>query len=82
LYGVYVAGVFCGESMFHAVDNAGKVALVTLVQFLSEHGLMWMDIQMVTPLMEAFGGKYISRGDFLRRIEYSKPMAKPIQFKT
>ncbi|MGZ3722845.1 MAG: leucyl/phenylalanyl-tRNA--protein transferase [Bdellovibrionales bacterium] len=81
LYGVYVAGVFCGESMFFLKPNASKVALVTLVEFLKAHGLMWMDIQMVTPAMQAFGGKYISRGDFLQRVEYSKPGAQAIQFK-
>jgi leucyl/phenylalanyl-tRNA--protein transferase len=81
LYGVYVAGVFCGESMFHVQDNASKVALVTLVEFLRARGLLWMDIQMVTPALEAFGGKYISRGDFLQRLEYSKPGAQAISFK-
>ena len=81
LYGVYVAGVFCGESMFFAKDNASKVALITLIEFLRARGLMWMDIQMVTPAMQAFGGKYISREDFLKRIELSKPLAKYIEFK-
>lgn len=81
LYGVYVAGVFCGESMFFVKANASKVALVTLVEYLRAQGLMWMDIQMVTPAMAAFGGKYIPREDFLQRIEYSKPMAHPIQFR-
>lgn len=80
LYGVYVAGVFCGESMFYLRPNASKVALVKLIEFLRAHGLLWMDIQMVTPAMAAFGGKYISRGDFLQRLEYSKPTAKPIRF--
>lgn len=80
LYGVYVAGVFSGESMFYLKPNASKVGLVTLVEFLRAHGLMWMDIQMVTPVLSAFGGKYIPRQDFLQRLEYSKPLAKPIQF--
>jgi leucyl/phenylalanyl-tRNA--protein transferase len=80
LYGVYVAGVFCGESMFFVKPNASKFALVTLVEFLRAQNLMWMDIQMVTPAMAAFGGKYIPREDFLQRIEYSKPTAHPIAF--
>lgn len=81
LYGVYVGGVFCGESMFFLEPNASKAALVKLVEFLKEHGLLWMDIQMVTPALEHFGGKYISREDFLLRLELSKSMARAIQFK-
>ena len=80
-YAFYVAGVFCGESMFFVKPNASKVALVSVVEFLRAHGLLWMDIQMVTPAMAAFGGKYISRDDFLLRIELSKPVAKAIQFR-
>ncbi|MGB3763651.1 MAG: leucyl/phenylalanyl-tRNA--protein transferase [Ornithinimicrobium sp.] len=34
LYGVAVGGLFAGESMFHRVDNASKVALVALVDHL------------------------------------------------
>ena len=80
LYGVYVAGVFCGESMFFVRDNASKVALLTLIEFLRGHGLMWIDTQMVTPALESFGGKYISRGDFLQRLELSKQVAVPLKW--
>lgn len=34
LYGVAVGGLFAGESMFHRVDDASKVALVALVDHL------------------------------------------------
>lgn len=81
LYGVYVAGVFCGESMFFREDNASKCALVRMVDFLQEQGLQWMDIQMVTPLLENFGGKYISRDEFLNRLEQCKKTAQAIEFK-
>ena len=69
LYGVWVGGVFMGESMFYKVDNASKACLVALVEFLQEQGHKWMDIQMVTPLLEQMGGKYISRDLFLRRLK-------------
>lgn len=81
LYGVYVAGVFCGESMFFKKTGASKFALVKMVEFLKSRGIEWMDIQMVTPLMEQFGGKYISRNEFLRRLERAKVSAQPIEFK-
>lgn len=80
LYGVYVGGLFCGESMFFRETNASKAALVKLVEFLKAQGLNWMDIQMVTPVLEAFGGRYISRRQFLTRLEKAKSMAQPIRF--
>lgn len=67
IYGVLIDGLFSGESMFHRRTNASKLALCHLVEYLRSQGYRWMDIQMVTPLLEAFGGKYISREEFLRR---------------
>lgn len=81
LYGVYVGGLFCGESMFHRRTNASKCALVKLVEFLKGQGLDFMDIQMVTPLLSMFGGKYISRQDFLRRLRELRKVARPLEFK-
>lgn len=81
IYGVYVAGSFSGESMFFQKGGASKLALLSLVDFLKSSGLKWMDIQMVTPLCEQLGGKYISRRDFLLRLEASRAKAKPLEFK-
>lgn len=72
LYGVYVRGVFSGESMFHLEPNASKISLITLIEKLREHGLDWIDIQMVTPVTGHLGGKYIPRRDFLTRIKQSQ----------
>jgi leucyl/phenylalanyl-tRNA--protein transferase len=80
LYGVFVAGVFCGESMFFRIPNASKLALVHLVDFLRGAGLTWMDIQMVTPVLESFGGKYISREEYLGRLESAKAAPAVIGF--
>ena len=79
LYGVYVAGVFSGESMFHWEDNASKICLVELIAALKANGIEWMDIQMVTPVLEGMGGKYISRKDYLARVEKAKRTAKPVR---
>jgi leucyl/phenylalanyl-tRNA--protein transferase len=68
LYGVYVKGVFSGESMFHLVPNASKLCLVEIALKLKSMGLKWMDIQMLTPVTQALGGHYISRRDFLLRL--------------
>ncbi len=80
LYGVYVAGVFSGESMFYLVPNASKAAVVHLVGFLKAQGLRWMDIQMVTPVLQQFGGSYVTRDAYLQRVELAKLNAKPLKF--
>ena len=69
LYGVCIGEVISGESMFHKKDNASKVALVYLIQKLKEKNIKFIDTQMVTPVIESFGGKSIERTEFMRRIE-------------
>ena len=56
LYGVAVGGVFSGESMFHSVPDASKLALLHLIDHLQGRRLGWMDIQMLTPPHESAGG--------------------------
>ena len=68
LYGVDACGSFSGESMFTLRSNASKLALLFLIDHLKDRGLDWMDIQMVTPHLEALGGKAVSRSDFLERL--------------
>lgn len=67
LYGVFVGGLFSGESMFHVETDASKYALVHMVQDLKSEGQTWVDTQMVTSVTESFGAKYISRAEFLLR---------------
>jgi len=80
IYGVYVLGVFSGESLFHLRPNMGKVALIRLVEFLRAQGLQWMDIQMVTPALQALGGKWISAEEFSARLRVAQARAVPIRF--
>lgn len=65
LYGVALGGVFCGESMFHTVSNASKVAFVSLVEKLKELNFDFIDAQMHTEHLEKFGAKNIPRTNFL-----------------
>ncbi|MGZ3744059.1 MAG: leucyl/phenylalanyl-tRNA--protein transferase [Pseudobdellovibrionaceae bacterium] len=69
IYGVFVKGVFSGESMFYKIPNASKLAFFHLVQILKSWGLEWMDIQMVTSVTKSFGGKYLEREDFLEKLK-------------
>lgn len=68
LYGVDAGGFFGGESMFHRVDNASKLAIWFLVQHLAARGQQWLDIQQLTPHMQRLGAREVSRGTFLSQL--------------
>ena len=68
IYGVYVGNYFSAESMFGLHSNVSKRCLLKLVEALSDKGLVWMDIQMVTPVTQSLGAKWISRDLFLKWI--------------
>jgi leucyl/phenylalanyl-tRNA--protein transferase len=69
LYGVCIGELVSGESMFHTVDNASKLAMFSLVEKLKSKKIRWLDTQMVTPVIESFGGKEISRDEFTKRLD-------------
>jgi leucyl/phenylalanyl-tRNA--protein transferase len=68
LYGVHLGGVFFGESMFHRVTDASKVALVALVDRLVAGGFSLLDVQWLTPHLATFGAVEIPRALYLRRL--------------
>ncbi|HEY1476196.1 MAG TPA: leucyl/phenylalanyl-tRNA--protein transferase [Chthoniobacterales bacterium] len=69
LYGVSVYGAFFGESMFHKVPDASKVALVGLVNRLNERGFRLLDTQYVTGHLTMFGAVEISRPKYMRLLK-------------
>jgi len=69
LYGVGIGAMFAGESMFHREDNTSKLSLVFLMQTLAELGVSWMDCQQMTPLIERFGARLVSRDEFTILLE-------------
>ncbi|WP_413288599.1 leucyl/phenylalanyl-tRNA--protein transferase [Bdellovibrio sp. HCB337] len=80
IYGVFVKGVFSGESMFYKSPNASKLALYQLIQVLKSWGLEWMDIQMVTPVTASFGGSYLSREEFLQKLKTTQEENESSEF--
>jgi leucyl/phenylalanyl-tRNA--protein transferase len=66
LYGVAIGGAFFGESMFHRVTDASKIALVALVEHLRERKFALLDTQWLTPHLQQFGAVEISRNHYLR----------------
>lgn len=69
LYGVAIGGAFFGESMFHRVTDASKVAMAALVERLRERGFGLLDAQWITPHLASLGAREISRDEYLRRLE-------------
>lgn len=69
LYGVSLRGVFFGESMFHVVTDASKVALAALVERLRTRGFTLLDVQWATPHLERFGAIEIPRARYLRLLK-------------
>lgn len=67
-YGVKIGRMFYGESMFHAQPNASKIAFVCLVEWLKKQQVGMIDCQMKTPLLSSFGGREISRDDFIQTL--------------
>ena len=65
LYGVAVGGAFFGESMFHEVRDASKVALLGLVERLRSQKFVLLDTQWLTPHLKQFGAVEIPRAKYL-----------------
>lgn len=65
LYGVSLRGAFFGESMFHTVTDASKVALAALVDRLRARGYQLLDVQWVTPHLAQFGAMAVPRRRYL-----------------
>lgn len=78
LYGVSVGGMFAGESMFHRVTDASKVALVGLIQQMRAQDLELLDIQFMTDHLATFGAKEVSKDEYEERL--IKAIQKPCAF--
>jgi len=78
IYGVAIGGFFAGESMFHRVSNASKVALFRLLEHLQARGFALFDIQMLTPVTSQMGGLTIPREQYLRRL--ARAVARQVSF--
>ena len=70
LYGVSIGGLFAGESMFHTVRDASKVALVGLVERFHRDGdpRRLVDVQWATEHLGRLGAQEWSRETYLARL--------------
>lgn len=68
VYGVALGAAFMGESMFHRVSDASKVALVHLVDHLWRQSFMLFDAQLPTEHLARLGAVEVDRTDFLDQL--------------
>ena len=66
LYGIVIGKVFCGESMFHLVSNASKVAFYCLVELLKQNNFKLIDCQITNDFLLSLGAEEIPREQFLQ----------------
>ena len=78
IYGVALGGFFAGESMFHRVSNASKIALFHLMQHLQAKDFGLFDIQMLTPITAQLGGRNLTREEYLLRL--AEAVDRPAKF--
>ncbi len=71
LYGVSLGGTFFGESMFHLVTDASKVALWHLVDKLLLWDFDMIDAQQETPHLSSLGAIAVERKKFLHLLNKS-----------
>jgi leucyl/phenylalanyl-tRNA---protein transferase len=68
LYGVSLGAAFFGESMFHTVKDASKVALIHLVARLRLGAFKLLDTQFLTDHLARLGAVEIGRPEYRRRL--------------
>ncbi len=66
IYGLSLGRCFFGESMFSRVDNASKVALVTLCRYLRRLRFRMIDCQQTSKHLLSLGAAEIKRAEFCR----------------
>ncbi len=78
LYGVAIGGLFAGESMFHRYSDASKVALMALVDLLSDgvDGRL-LDVQWATPHLMSLGVVELERVDYLATLRQALAVPLP-----
>lgn len=71
LYGISLGAAFFGESMFHTVDDASKVAFHALVERSKRWEFGFIDCQVTTKHLASLGATEVSRTAYLRLLKES-----------
>ena len=69
LYGISLGKAFFGESMFHSMTDASKVALYYLVEKAKEFDFLFIDSQVETEHLMSLGAELIPRTIYLKLLK-------------
>ncbi|WP_199563459.1 leucyl/phenylalanyl-tRNA--protein transferase [Oceanispirochaeta sp. M1] len=69
LYGVSLGRAFFGESMFAAVPNSSKTALIALTSFLQDKKFAFIDCQQHTDHLGSLGAADVPRSRFITELK-------------
>ncbi len=78
ILGIAIGGVFIGESMFFAIPNGSKVAMVLLVQHLRARRFQLFDAQLPNPHLARFGSIDVSQVEYMDLLRTA--LQQPCQF--
>jgi leucyl/phenylalanyl-tRNA--protein transferase len=79
LYGVSIGGLFAGESMFHRVRDASKVAVMALVDIMRDGGShRLIDVQWSTEHLASLGVVEVPRAEYLMRLRRAVGQRTPV----
>jgi leucyl/phenylalanyl-tRNA--protein transferase len=76
IYGVAIAGLFAGESMFHTRTDASKIAFAALVDHLRARGYALYDVQVLSEHLASLGCVELPRREYMRRLDLA--LAAPV----
>lgn len=78
ILGIAIGGAFIGETMFYAVPEASKVAMVRLVEHLRNQKFVLFDAQIQNPHLARFGAFEIREREYKPLLE--KAIRTPVTF--
>jgi leucyl/phenylalanyl-tRNA---protein transferase len=76
LYGLAIGGLFAGESKFHTVTDASKVAVVATVEILRANAFELFDVQWRTDHLATLGVVEIPRSEYLDRLKTTETASR------
>lgn len=71
LYGISLGRVFFGESMFHTVTDASKIALYYLCKTMADWNFDFIDCQLPSTHLQSLGARIMARKEFLYLLRLS-----------
>lgn len=69
LYGLKIGNIYFGESMFHTVSNASKIAFWGLMRLCAQSEVALIDCQLPNDHLMSLGATTMPRADFLTALD-------------